>query len=116
MVATTDALTVVVVDPCLGVQCQEHAICQIESEGNTTCACKTCEADDLDSADPVSFCGIPGIVSLSFHSLCYRNFPKFRLNQWATFLDLGRFYLAFSLFALLFHLELIFSRFVLTIV
>lgn len=50
---TSEPLTVVVVDPCVGVQCQEHAICEVELDGNTTCACKTCDASDLDSADPV---------------------------------------------------------------
>jgi len=50
-VDTSEPLTVVVVDPCVGVQCQDHALCVVEDDGNTTCTCKTCDQNDLDSAN-----------------------------------------------------------------
>lgn len=50
----SEPLTVVVVDPCQGVECQEHALCEILEDGNTTCTCKTCDLSDLETADPVN--------------------------------------------------------------
>ncbi|KAL5265970.1 hypothetical protein ACHWQZ_G006572 [Mnemiopsis leidyi] len=51
----SEPLTVVVVDPCQGVECQDHALCEILEDGNTTCTCKTCDLSDLETADPI--CG-----------------------------------------------------------
>ena len=51
---TSEPITIVVIDPCQGVECQEHATCEIEEDGNTTCTCKTCDFSDLETADPVS--------------------------------------------------------------
>ena len=50
----SEPLTVVVVDHCQGVECQEHARCEILEDGNTTCTCKTCDLSDLETADPVN--------------------------------------------------------------
>ena len=39
----------------MGVQCQDHALCVVEDDGNTTCTCKTCDQNDLDDANLVGF-------------------------------------------------------------
>lgn len=48
-------MEVLVIDPCEGVECQEHAVCEVLEDSTTTCSCKTCDKGDFDSLNLV--CG-----------------------------------------------------------
>ena len=41
------------IDPCEGVECQEHAVCEVLEDSTTTCSCKTCDKGDFDSLNLV---------------------------------------------------------------